>query len=169
MRYQRVVTVALLRVAGATAAGSLARALRPMDLLATSGPDTLLAILPELDRAEGRVAVDRLVELARIAGLSAQFAVALCPDDGATATALLERLRAALPATADAPHVGEPPVSSAGMREHLAEIERAAIVAALAAVNGNQTLAARRLGVSRRTIIYKMEKYGLKPLPGRGG
>ena len=29
---------------------------------------------------------------------------------------------------------------------------------------GNQTRAARRLGISRRALIYKMEKYGLKTL-----
>ena len=31
----------------------------------------------------------------------------------------------------------------------------------------NQTRAARRLGLSRRALIYKMEKYGLKPPPSR--
>ena len=50
---------------------------------------------------------------------------------------------------------------------HMAELERAAIVAALAAHDDNQTHAARALGLSRRALIYKMEKYGLKPPPGR--
>ena len=54
------------------------------------------------------------------------------------------------------------------MRGQLAEVERAAIVAALEAEAQNQTRAARRLGVSRRALIYKMEKYGLKPPPNRG-
>ena len=53
------------------------------------------------------------------------------------------------------------------MRGHLAEVERAAIVAALDAEDRNQTRAARRLGLSRRALIYKMEKYGLKPPPQR--
>jgi len=44
----------------------------------------------------------------------------------------------------------------------------AAIVAALEADAGNQTRAARRLGLSRRALIYKMEKYGLKAPPARG-
>jgi two-component system response regulator AtoC len=51
------------------------------------------------------------------------------------------------------------------MREHIAEVERAAIVAALDASGGNQTRAAAKLGVSRRALIYKLEKYGLKPPP----
>lgn len=52
------------------------------------------------------------------------------------------------------------------LREHVDSIERDAIVKALADSNHNQTHAARRLGVSRRALIYKMEKYGLKPPPG---
>ncbi|HEY1548421.1 MAG TPA: sigma 54-interacting transcriptional regulator, partial [Kofleriaceae bacterium] len=51
--------------------------------------------------------------------------------------------------------------AAADMRGHLAEVERAAIVAALEAEAQNQTRAARRLGLSRRALIYKMEKYGL--------
>ena len=60
-----------------------------------------------------------------------------------------------------------PVAQSADMRGHLAEVERAAIVAALEADDQNQTRAARRLGLSRRALIYKMEKYGLKPPPSR--
>lgn len=52
------------------------------------------------------------------------------------------------------------------LREHVDSIERDAIIKALAEANHNQTHAARRLGVSRRALIYKMEKYGLKPPPG---
>lgn len=51
------------------------------------------------------------------------------------------------------------------LREHVDAVERDAIVKALADSNHNQTHAARRLGVSRRALIYKMEKYGLKPPP----
>ncbi len=51
------------------------------------------------------------------------------------------------------------------IRDHVAGLERDAIDAALQACNGNQTEAARRLGISRRTLIYRMEKHGLKPPP----
>jgi two-component system response regulator AtoC len=57
--------------------------------------------------------------------------------------------------------------TGADVRGQLAEVERAAIVAALEADSGNQTRAARRLGLSRRALIYKMEKYGLKAPPSR--
>lgn len=52
------------------------------------------------------------------------------------------------------------------LREHVDSVERDAIVKALAESNHNQTHAARRLGLSRRALIYKMEKYGLKAPPG---
>jgi DNA-binding NtrC family response regulator/pSer/pThr/pTyr-binding forkhead associated (FHA) protein len=54
---------------------------------------------------------------------------------------------------------------SSNIQGHLAELERDAITAALAAHGNNQTRAARALGLSRRALIYKMEKYGLKPPP----
>jgi DNA-binding NtrC family response regulator/pSer/pThr/pTyr-binding forkhead associated (FHA) protein len=68
----------------------------------------------------------------------------------------------------DASHRVRPATpAGADVRGQLAEVERAAIVAALEADSGNQTRAARRLGLSRRALIYKMEKYGLKPPPSR--
>jgi two-component system response regulator AtoC len=51
------------------------------------------------------------------------------------------------------------------VREHIASIEREAIIAAMDSCDGNQTHAARKLGMSRRTLIYKLEKYGLKKKP----
>jgi two-component system response regulator AtoC len=81
--------------------------------------------------------------------------------DTITAADLPERLH-------DASHRVRPTVATgADVRGQLAEVERAAIVAALEAESGNQTRAARRLGLSRRALIYKMEKYGLKPPPNR--
>jgi diguanylate cyclase (GGDEF)-like protein len=51
------------------------------------------------------------------------------------------------------------------MRETIADVERASIVKALESCAGNQTRAAKQLGISRRSLIYKMEKYGLKKPP----
>jgi predicted DNA-binding protein (UPF0251 family) len=65
------------------------------------------------------------------------------------------------------PEPPPPPPPAPEIRVHLAEIERAAIVAALEATHGNQTQAAMRLGISRRTLIYRLEKYGLKKPPAR--
>jgi two-component system response regulator AtoC len=55
-----------------------------------------------------------------------------------------------------------PATAAAGaIKEQVADLELRAIEAALAAENGNQTRAARRLGISRRALIYKLEKYNL--------
>jgi hypothetical protein len=51
------------------------------------------------------------------------------------------------------------------LRDHVGSVERDAIIKSLADNNYNQTHAARTLGISRRALIYKMEKYGLKPPP----
>jgi DNA-binding NtrC family response regulator/pSer/pThr/pTyr-binding forkhead associated (FHA) protein len=51
------------------------------------------------------------------------------------------------------------------LRDQLADLEREAIVEALAQANGNQTKTAQRLGISRRALIYKLERLGLKPPP----
>ena len=45
------------------------------------------------------------------------------------------------------------------LREAVEHAERAAIAAALAAARGNRREAAKRLGVSLRTLFYKMERY----------
>ncbi len=87
-------------------------------------------------------------------------ALVLC-ESSITASDLPDRLR-------DAAHRTRPVTVSADVRGHLAEVERAAIVAALETENNNQTRAAKRLGLSRRALIYKMEKYGLKPPPNQG-
>lgn len=52
--------------------------------------------------------------------------------------------------------------SSPRPRYNLAEIERGLIVRVLREFNGNQTKAARNLGLSRRSLAYRMEKYGIR-------
>jgi DNA-binding NtrC family response regulator len=86
-----------------------------------------------------------------------EYAVLLAEKGQLTAEHLPESLRPADPSAA-APHVG----SASGVRAQVAEVEERAIRAALDAEDGNQTRAARRLGLSRRALIYKMEKYGAK-------
>ncbi len=54
------------------------------------------------------------------------------------------------------------------LRSKVDEVERGAILAALEAAGWNQSRAAQDLGVSRRGLIYKMERYGLKARPNAG-
>ena len=60
-------------------------------------------------------------------------------------------------ASADAP---APPAGQ--MRRQIADLEQKSILDALDAESGNQTRAARRLGISRRALLYKLEKYGIR-------
>lgn len=51
-----------------------------------------------------------------------------------------------------------------GTGETLRERERTAILAALAACDNNRRLAAERLGISKRTLQYRLKEYGLVAL-----
>jgi len=54
------------------------------------------------------------------------------------------------------------PHAPAGRLSDIVEAaEREAIAAALGEVDGNRRTAAKRLGVSLRTLFYKMSRYGL--------
>ena len=53
-------------------------------------------------------------------------------------------------------------VLSGAMPSRVAELEKQSIEDALEAESGNQTRAAKRLGISRRALIYKLEKYKLR-------
>jgi two-component system, NtrC family, response regulator PilR len=52
---------------------------------------------------------------------------------------------------------------SVELREFLAEVEKTLIERALKETNGAQAEAARRLGLSRSDLSYKLSKYGIKP------
>ena len=58
--------------------------------------------------------------------------------------------------------VASPPVdATTDLRDQLQAVERSIIVRTLAAVSGNQSEAARRLGLSRTSLIDRLKKYGL--------
>ncbi len=159
VRYRRPVTLALVRIPDEAVADAVANELRAMDLLAEDAGDDYLLILPELDRAAGEAAVATVAR-------GCAFTTALAPDDGTSVDELVALLRAGRTPTPRSDKLRALP--TANMRGQLAEIERGAIVAALEVNQGNQTRTAHQLGLSRRALIYKMEKYGLKP-PARGG
>ncbi|HET9598915.1 MAG TPA: sigma-54 dependent transcriptional regulator [Anaeromyxobacteraceae bacterium] len=70
---------------------------------------------------------------------------------------------------AGAPRPGEAPAADGGagdaseltLREQLDAVERGIVARALAAAGGNQSEAARRLGVSRGTFIERLHRYGI--------
>jgi DNA-binding NtrC family response regulator len=54
-----------------------------------------------------------------------------------------------------------PRPASTSMRDQMDELERRNLREALQEAGGNRTHAARRLGISRRALLYKLKKYGL--------
>jgi two-component system response regulator HydG len=79
----------------------------------------------------------------------------------------LEHAIERLVALSAGPEIDELPEPSAeaeplGLKERVAAFERGLVAEALAAEGGNQSAAARRLGVSRVTLIDKMQRYGLR-------
>jgi len=77
----------------------------------------------------------------------------------------VEHLPAAVRGDAEPTATEEP----SGLRTKVDDLERRSILAALDAAGWNQSRAAQNLGISRRGLIYKMERHGLKPRPASGG
>jgi two-component system, NtrC family, response regulator AtoC len=73
------------------------------------------------------------------------------------------------PAAGSVPVRLEPPSAGTGqeLRQELREIERERVVAAMSQAGGNQTLAARLLGISRRALITRLDSFKL-PRPRKG-
>jgi DNA-binding NtrC family response regulator len=68
----------------------------------------------------------------------------------------------AAPSAPDAANPGE-------RRRELKGLERDRIVEAIGKTGGNQTLAAKLLGISRRALLHRLDEYGLpRPRKGRG-
>jgi two-component system NtrC family response regulator len=82
--------------------------------------------------------------------------VVMCPDDAITLDQLPENLRREKP-TLDALQL-ELPADGISLEA----VERELIERALRRFDGNQTRAARYLDISRKTLIYRMEKFGLR-------
>jgi DNA-binding NtrC family response regulator len=79
---------------------------------------------------------------------------------GGSGEITVEAFRETLSGGTDRP--AEPSLDGTGdLREQLQSIERGIIVRTLSAVSGNQSEAARRLGLSRTSLIDRLKKYGL--------
>jgi two-component system, NtrC family, response regulator AtoC len=91
-------------------------------------------------------------------------AVLLCDGDEITPAHLpAEKLTAtfASPSHEGSLPPAEPLPPLREVREHFQEAERNRIIAALDRVQGNQTEAAKLLGIARRTLIKRLDAYGL--------
>jgi two-component system response regulator AtoC len=129
------------------------------------------ALVDALARADWPGNVRQLENtIARLAALSPGGEVAVSEFDPSATSGATPRpppIAApsdAAPASDPAPSDEEPASAEGGgpsLREQVEAFERNVIARALAAAAGNQSETARRLGVSRVTLIDKLKKYGL--------
>ena len=90
-------------------------------------------------------------------------AVALCEGKSITLADLDARVRGGSRADGDGGESLEEPVDTAGdYREVVRRYEAKLIVQALHKANGNQTEAAKALGLPLRTLVHKIQTYGIK-------
>jgi two-component system, NtrC family, response regulator AtoC len=82
-------------------------------------------------------------------------ALVLCNDDAITVDHLRDVIGAQMAAA--------PMDEEAALRLRLAELDRARLETALRSAEGNQSVAARTLKISRNTLIARMKRYGLHP------
>jgi DNA-binding NtrC family response regulator len=101
-------------------------------------------------------------------------AVAMCDQHRITLSDLPSEVASGRPpgsagATSAGGEADAPPSTSTNLREDLAAMEKRRIIEALERCGGNQTQAAKLLGMPRRTLIMRVEEYGLpRPRKGRG-
>jgi DNA-binding NtrC family response regulator/pSer/pThr/pTyr-binding forkhead associated (FHA) protein len=132
LRYHRPLTLGLIRCTNDAVVDAMARSLRPMDLMAEDAGDDYLVILPELTRTDGAVALERLLDFARGAGVTAKSAQAQCPDDGTTVETLIGAVRASMrtgrptPDVVASPPANEPIVLDQAMKRVYTLVERIA-------------------------------------------
>jgi len=89
-------------------------------------------------------------------------ALLLAGDGGITAESLELAAPSAIAARARARTVTADPIVAPASGGTLADTEQAMIEAALRATGGNTSEAARHLGVTRMTLRYRLEKYGIR-------
>jgi two-component system response regulator AtoC len=119
------------------------------------------ALIEALVRSEWPGNVRQLENtIARLAALSSGGTITLADLEQATGQRSETSVVAPLP-TDD--HADPPPDARNGpsLKEQVEAFERGLVARALDATGGNQSEAARRLGVSRVTLIDKLKKYGL--------
>ena len=108
-------------------------------------PETLRAALERATRHTDAMRENRLLRKQKAADASPSAS----ETDGATAAPNLLQLIASLPMRFN-------------LREFLASVEKAVILRTLEATGGAQAEAARRLGLSRSDLSYKLAKYELR-------
>jgi len=162
LRERRSEIVPLALELAAAAAAELGRKPPQLDAAARSW---LLAYAWPGNVRELKNVIERATLLSQGSTISAQHLHAdplSQPEAGFTVNAREPAPSAASPVTTLTPQA-----STSELREELRGIERERIVQAMSQAGGNQTLAARLLGISRRALITRLENFKL-PRPRKG-
>ena len=112
--------------------------------------------------------VSQLVALALPGEIGPEAFVAPAPAELAPAPAAAEIAAPALVPPAEAGSA-EAATGHVPLWQHLETVERGLISQMLSSTGGNQSAAARRLGLSRSALIKRLKKYGLSPSNGESG
>ncbi len=94
---------------------ALSAGLGPRDIVASYAPGEFELLLFSADRAQAEKIAAQIKQ--KLSELTVLFGLAMCPADGRSPDALLERAAASLRGRAPAPQLGEPIVEDAAMRD----------------------------------------------------
>ena len=112
---------------------------------------------PALERLERHAWPGNVRELKNVI----ERAVVLCPGAVLEPAHLPIELGESAPDSSAPSAAASEPDPSARLRQELADIERQRVLDALEQCGGNQSLAAEKLGISRRTLVYRLSAFGL--------
>lgn len=172
---------------------ALSEALRLTDVIGIYAPRAIEVLLVDVETSLVDMIRGRLEDALRTAGTTARIGVAIYPKHGRTPVELVTAAADATRVDAFAPPItpiarGEvvepseepaplPPVHAGSTRAELRldslrtqveALEKERIRAALKRTAGNQSAAATLLGISRRTLVNRLDAYGFdRPRKGR--
>ena len=96
--------------------------------------------------------------------IARMVAMATGNEIGPEALAGMKTVQDATPAPAEPGQDRPAPVDDGlTLREQIEAVERSAVARTMTSVRGNQSEAARRLGISRNTLIERLARYGIAP------
>jgi len=96
--------------------------------------------------------------------IARMVAMATGNEIGPEALAGMKTVQDAAPAPAEPGQDRPAPVDDGlTLREQIEAVERSAVARTMTSVRGNQSEAARRLGISRNTLIERLARYGIAP------
>jgi transcriptional regulator of acetoin/glycerol metabolism len=130
-------------------------ALRAADVVGHDAPGELHVLLVDVSARDVGLVLERITTHLRERSVRATLGVACYPLDGRDPASLIAH------ATRHVRGERAPALSSKTMRIELDDLEKQRILDALERCAGNQTRAAQLVGISRRTLLKRLDDYGI--------